>query len=151
MLFFRQYRNEEDENDESCKEQLFKTEICVAAIKTCPHRMKYLSKGDPLCRLGEWGNFSSCSTSCGVGTKTRSRQYLHPEYAQACEANPEKENTVEDVECYGSDDNCKPDSMVRKADVRCLEMTKCCVVLEHKHGLPLRNLDGMQRYLWNWF
>lgn len=78
---------------------------CIAKVETCP-MTKYLSKDDPFCRLGEWGNFSSCSTNCGVGTKTRSRKYLHPEYEEACEANPDKENTVEDKECYGSDDNC---------------------------------------------
>lgn len=109
---FRQYYNEEDEHDETCQKQLFRTEICVGAVKVCPFNVTYLSKDDPLCRLSEWSNYSSCSTNCGVGTKTRDRKYLHPEYEEACEANPDKENTVEDTECYGSDDNCKPDLAV---------------------------------------
>lgn len=100
--------NEEDKNDELCKEQLYKTMRCTAKVKVCPGPGRpYLTKDDPFCQLGEWGNFSSCSTNCGVGTKTRSRAYLHPEYEEACEANPEKESTVEDIECYGSADNCE--------------------------------------------
>lgn len=99
---------------------------CTAKVPVCP-LVPYIPKEDVYCRLSEWGNFSSCSTRCGAGTKTRERKYLHPEYKEACEANPDKAATVENVECYGSDDNCVQDpAVISESNQFCSNLTFAC-------------------------
>ncbi|GBP54114.1 Spondin-1, partial [Eumeta japonica] len=83
----RQYRLPDKAQMFACDRQLVSKEMCVANVPECqgeegPAEENNLSDGDPgpideICRTSEWGPWSECSVTCGVGVSTRRRQFLN--------------------------------------------------------------------------
>ncbi|KAF6017804.1 hypothetical protein EB796_023902 [Bugula neritina] len=59
------------------------TERCEASSSTKPtftdsDAEEILNVPDVKCMVTEWSEFDACSVTCGVGTKTRTRQFKSP-------------------------------------------------------------------------
>lgn len=94
----RRYRNEASKY--VCRKKLTERAGCEALQKYCPHQPTRPIE-DPLCELGEWSSWSSCSVTCGKGVKTRDRKYKNRMAAKSCavgKTNPPK--MQENLECW---------------------------------------------------
>ncbi|CAG5076352.1 Similar to SPON1: Spondin-1 (Gallus gallus) [Cotesia congregata] len=72
----------------------------------------------PDCKLSEWGEWSSCTTSCGEGEITRSRIFVHKKHRKRCKLvsnGPELQQTVpcENEPC----ENTKTEEVSKKEDL----------------------------------
>ncbi|XP_045480553.1 spondin-1-like isoform X2 [Harmonia axyridis] len=107
----RQFVNPEDE--EECKDikDLRKVEHCN--LGKC-----FLPTNDTRCELTEWGEWSSCSATCGNGTRTHDKKFKNPEFAELCELN-DPSHLQENEECNTKTDTCEEDP---PENPRCLEL-----------------------------
>lgn len=95
----RRYKNEESKY--VCHKKLTERAVCEAVEKYCPHQPRREVE-DPLCELGPWSEWSSCSVTCGKGTKTRDRKYKNRFAAKTCAISKEKPPLLQqNMECYG--------------------------------------------------
>ncbi|XP_012289125.1 spondin-1 [Orussus abietinus] len=74
----RQYRIPQKAAMMNCNRQLISKEMCVAALPECPGEEE--SRGlqidnDAVCETTEWGPWSECSATCGIGIKMRTRRF----------------------------------------------------------------------------
>lgn len=99
----RGYKNRDSRYN--CKRQLTQRAHCEAPV---PCRMQTHSKTeDPECELTDWGQWSSCSVTCGKGVQTRSRRYKNRSASKRCAASLENPKPLEQtIECEVNRPGC---------------------------------------------
>ncbi|KAL3266974.1 hypothetical protein HHI36_011123 [Cryptolaemus montrouzieri] len=108
-FIFRKRRLLNPANEDICTEKLVEHDKCFGKRCKNQHNSNLLSAEDPKCELDNWGEWSSCSVSCGKGTFTRDRKFLHPEFAAQCENN---DPTIlqQNEECKDEGTDCPTDN-----------------------------------------
>ncbi|XP_072941725.1 spondin-1 [Epargyreus clarus] len=86
----REYRMPQKAQMFACDRQLVSKEMCVAAVAECEDdSVTEVEEAAPvveegMCGTSEWGGWSECSVTCGVGVETRRRHFLHPMGFKKC-------------------------------------------------------------------
>ncbi|KAJ8984954.1 hypothetical protein NQ317_007823 [Molorchus minor] len=95
----RRYKNEDSKY--ICHKKLTERAICEAVQKYCPYQPRRKVE-NPLCELGPWSEWSSCSVTCGKGIQTRDRRYKNRVAAKSCAAGKVDPPIMQqNLECWG--------------------------------------------------
>lgn len=98
---YKQRRYKTEESKYTCHKKLTERASCEAVQKYCPHQPRREVE-DPLCELGTWSEWSSCSVTCGKGTQTRDRKYKNRFAAKSCAAGKVNPPILQqNLECWG--------------------------------------------------
>ncbi|CAK1544782.1 unnamed protein product [Leptosia nina] len=90
----REYRMPQKAQMFECDRQLVSKEMCVADVPECeggnpePEDSDFnanpLEEVDEICKTTEWGHWSECSVTCGIGVATRRRNFLNQMGIKKC-------------------------------------------------------------------
>ncbi|KAI8128992.1 Spondin-1 [Lucilia cuprina] len=79
-------------------------EEAAAAIETENLQVGHTPE-TPECAISDWGEWSSCSVSCGIGTERRTRHYLNPRAKKKCQqvsrVRLQEQRNCKGVDCGG--------------------------------------------------
>ncbi|CAH2062716.1 unnamed protein product, partial [Iphiclides podalirius] len=98
----RRYRLPQRAASAACDRQLVAKEMCVADLPECPDdganeeleetNVAPIEELDGVCKTTEWGPWSECSVTCGIGISTRRRSFLNHMGLKKCPLVPTEEN-----------------------------------------------------------
>ncbi|CAH0669422.1 unnamed protein product [Spodoptera exigua] len=98
----REYRMPQKAQMFSCDRQLVSKEMCVAAVPECEgdngvpedsdNNATPIEANEGICETSEWGPWSECSVTCGVGVSTRRRHFLNHMGIKKCPLVATEEN-----------------------------------------------------------
>ncbi|KAL0884286.1 hypothetical protein ABMA27_016271 [Loxostege sticticalis] len=98
----REYRMPQKAQMFACDRQLVSKEMCVAAVPECEGdnatgdeedlTLGAVEDNQGVCRTSEWGPWSECSVTCGIGVSTRRRHFLDRMGPKKCPLVPTEEN-----------------------------------------------------------
>uniref|UniRef100_A0A1Y1JWI6 Spondin-1 n=1 Tax=Photinus pyralis TaxID=7054 RepID=A0A1Y1JWI6_PHOPY len=112
---YRQRRYKNEGNQHSCRMRLTERASCRGLQKYCREDPNGADNEDPRCKLTDWGEWSTCSVTCGIGTKTRSRRYRNRNAAKRCAAGQENPPILEqNLECNGEGEDCEEGEAAEK-------------------------------------
>lgn len=105
-----------------CTRHLTSRASCWGMQRTCPdHYEEKLN--DPKCALSDWSEWSTCSVSCGIGSRTRDRRYQTRNATKHCTVGMRNPPKLKDTEtCIGHYGPCDgedlEDSVVKDCPTR---------------------------------
>lgn len=92
-----------------CHKKLTERASCEAVQRYCPPKPVREFK-NPLCELGEWSEWSSCSVTCGKGVQTRDRRFKNRLAAKSCSVRSVDPPIVQQtMECWTSKECLDPE------------------------------------------
>ncbi|XP_020284534.1 spondin-1 isoform X2 [Pseudomyrmex gracilis] len=95
----RQFYDEAAANANKCNTLVTDRKVCYNPQNPhCNGRRGGLVNTDK-CKLSEWTDWSSCSSSCGEGSKTRSRNFRLRKYRKYCRAEPNGPQLQQSIDC----------------------------------------------------
>lgn len=90
----REYRMPQKAQMFSCDRQLVSKEMCVASIPECEgdntnvddteNNAAPIEDIEGICKTSEWGTWSECSVTCGIGISTRRRHFINQMGIKKC-------------------------------------------------------------------
>ncbi|XP_012255616.2 spondin-1 isoform X2 [Athalia rosae] len=93
----RHYIDPEAASASNCKRELTGRTKCN--VERCPGHSTRPGLTAEMCELEEWTAWSSCTTTCGAGLKTRSRKYKNRKYRKYCMHNVHPLELEQTIEC----------------------------------------------------
>ncbi|XP_044007829.1 spondin-1 isoform X11 [Aphidius gifuensis] len=114
----RNYKDKEAAALHNCNVPLTDRGDCYANNPNCNGQTEEGTiLSTPECELSEWSTWSSCTTTCGEGSTTRSRNFIHKKHRKKCKAianGPQLQETFDcdNGPCENSEtkENCPADA-----------------------------------------
>lgn len=96
-----------------CARELTQRASCRGSQRECPNVARHQTRDDPECELSDWGEWSTCSMTCGIGVKTRSRRYRNRSATKKCAAGLENPPLLEQtLECGSVQKTCEREEVI---------------------------------------
>ncbi|KAK0182978.1 hypothetical protein PV327_001057 [Microctonus hyperodae] len=109
----RNYKDKTAAAMNNCNSTLTDRGTCYANNPDCNNRNHEGTILDtPACELNEWSDWSSCTTSCGDGSMTRSRNFIHKKNRKHCKAVANGPELQQTIDC--ENEPCENEEMERK-------------------------------------
>ncbi|KAK0164904.1 hypothetical protein PV328_003471 [Microctonus aethiopoides] len=109
----RNYKDKAAAAMNNCNSTLTDRGTCYANNPDCNNRNHEGTILDtPACELNEWSDWSSCTTSCGDGSMTRSRNFIHKKNRKHCKAVANGPDLQQTIDC--ENEPCENEEMERK-------------------------------------
>lgn len=107
----RGYKYPDSKKNAKCRDYLTQRSVCYGPQRHC-HHQDHKRRDDPECEQSDWGEWSTCSATCGRGVKTRSRTYKNRAASKRCAAGIENPPILEQtIECEGEHGTCEGEEM----------------------------------------
>ncbi|XP_034937118.1 spondin-1 isoform X2 [Chelonus insularis] len=112
----RNYKDKTAAATNNCNATLTDRGDCYSNNPECNGRdQKGTILETPACELSEWTDWSSCTTTCGDGSKTRSRNFIHKKNRKYCKSIANGPELQQTIDCENNP--CESEEMERVSEI----------------------------------